>query len=219
MPCSRKILVAIGFAAVLCGSLLAATAPGKKDRDKDKDKEKDKPKPAQVSKPEKKADGKKPESKKSDDQAPANEKQPTKLVIPLPKGQDSKGVTIPYTDASGRKTMLFKIGLGTRVDDDNVKMHDLIIETFTEDGAQEMTVALPSSMLNLGTRIITGDQKVTINRSDFQITGKNMEFNTETRTGWIKGDVKMIIYDLSQEAATTPGASKAASSNPNPTGS
>jgi hypothetical protein len=60
---------------------------------------------------------------------------------------------------------------------------------------------------------------VAINRSDFQITGKNMEFNTETRKGWIKGNVKMIIYDLNQEAAATPGDSKAASSNPNPKGS
>jgi hypothetical protein len=215
MLCSRKILAITGCVAVLCGGLLAANAPVKKEKDKDKEK----PKAAQpsTSKPEKKADGKKPAAKKQDDAADGDKQQP-KLVIPLPVGQDSKGVIIPIPDASGKKTMRFNIGLGTRLDDDHVKMSDLLIETFDEAGAPEMTIKLPSSLLEISTRKITGNQSVTINRSDFQITGKNMEFNTETRKGWIKGDVKMIIYDLNQEAAATPGDSNAASANPNPKG-
>jgi hypothetical protein len=215
MLCSRKILGIIGCVAVLCAGLLAANAPAKKDKDKDKEKAK----AAQPSKPEKKSDGKKSDAKKQNDDSADGDKQPPKLVIPLPKGQDSKGVIIPYTDASGKKTMRFVIGVGTRIDENHVKMSNLLIETFDEGGAQEMTIKLPSSMLDMSTRTITGDQSVTINRSDFQITGKNMEFNTETRKGWIKGNVKMIIYDLNQEAAATPGDSKAASSNPNPKGS
>jgi hypothetical protein len=214
MLCSRKILGITGCVAVLCGGLLAATAPAKKEKDKDKER----PKAAQPSKPDKKGDGKKSDAKKLDDSAVDGDKQPPKLVIPLPKGQDSKGVIIPYTDASGKKTMRFNIGLGTRIDEDHVKMNDLLIETFDEAGAPEMTIKLPSSLLDMGTRTITGDQSVTINRSDFQITGKNMEFNTETRKGWIKGDVKMIIYDLNQEAAAPPGDSSGASTNPNPKG-
>jgi hypothetical protein len=209
MHCSRKTLVVTGCVAVLCGGLLAATVPGKKE------KEKEKPKSGKVAPLEKKADGKKPDSKKSEQESKEGDKQPPKLVIPLPKGQDSKGVIIPIPDAFGKKNMVFKIGIGTRVDDDHVRMSELLIETFDETGAQEMTIKLPSSMLDMSTRTITGDQSVTINRSDFQITGKNMEFNTETRKGWIKGDVKMIIYDLNEQAANTPGDSKAASNNPN----
>jgi Lipopolysaccharide-assembly, LptC-related len=214
MLSSRKTLILIGCATVVCGSLLAATVSSKKEKDKDKDKIK----AAETTKPDKKGEGRKPDSKKSVDQSSESDKQPSKLVIPLPKGQDSKGVTIPIPDASGKKTMVFKIGVGTRIDDNTIKMSNLLIETYTESGAQEMTVKLPSSMLDMSTRTITGDQSVTINRNDFQITGKNMEFNTESRMGWIKGDVKMIIYDLSQEAAPAPGTSKAASPNPNQTG-
>jgi len=191
------------------------SAPGKNE----KDKEKEKSKPAQPAKPDKKDEGKKSDGKSADRKSPGTEKQPSKLVIPLPTGQDSKGVTIPINYADGRKNMVFKIGIGTRIDDDHIKMRDLLIETYSDAGEQEMTVALPNSTLDLSTHTIAGDQSVTINRSDFQITGKTMEFNTESRTGWIKGDVKMIIYDLSQEAATTPGASKPASPNQNPTGS
>lgn len=209
---SRKFFVLTGCVVAVCGSLLAANDPAKKE----KDKEKDKAKAAQTAKPDKKADGKKPDARKSAEKASGDDKQPPKLVIPLPKGEDSKGVTIPIPDPAGKK--IFKIGVGTRVDDNLVKMKDLLIETYNPAGAQEITIALPSSMLDLSTRVITGDQGVTINRSDFQITGKNMEFNTETRNGWIKGDVKMIIYDLSLEAPATPGT-KAASPNQKPSGS
>ena len=216
MLCSRKILVFTGCAVVVCAGLFATTASGKND----KDKEKDKAKVAQPSKPGKKDDGKKSDGKKPDDRsAEGGEKQPSKLVIPLPKGQDSKGVTIPIPDASGKKNMVFKIGVGTRVDDDHVKMSDLFIETFSETGDKEMTVTLPGATLDLGTRTIAGNQSVTINRSDFQITGQTMEFNTESRKGWIKGDVKMIIYDLAKEATETPGAPAAPSPNQNPSGS
>jgi len=210
MTCSRKYFLATGCVAILCGTLIAATEPGKNDKEKPKAKDKS----AQGAKP-KKAD----EKKASDELKEDGEKQPSKLVIPLPKGQDSKGVTIPYTDGSGKKTMVFKIGIGTRIDEEHVKMKDLLIETFDEAGTQEMTITLPNSLLDMTTRTITGDESVTVSRSDFQITGKNMEFNTESRKGWIKGDVKMIIYDLTEESVTTPGKSDAASTNQKPKGS
>jgi hypothetical protein len=217
MLLSRKTLAITGCVAFLCGGLLlAANVPGKAE----KDKEKGKAKSTQTSKADKKGAEKKSEAKKDVSDSKDGEKQPSKLVIPLPKGQDSKGVIIPYTDGSGKKSLVFKIGVGTKVDDSHVKMSDLLIETFDESGTQEMTIKLPSSVLDMSTRTITGDQSVTIDRSDFQITGKNMEFQYETRKGWIKGDVKMIIYDLNEEdAAATPGDSKPASSNPNPKGS
>ena len=65
-------------------------------------------------------------------------------------GQDSIDVTIPYKDTgTGKKTMNFKIGVGTRVDEDHLKMKNLQIETFDEAGSSEMTIALPGSILDL----------------------------------------------------------------------
>jgi lipopolysaccharide export system protein LptC len=45
---------------------------------------------------------------------------------------------------------------------------------------------------------------VTIKRSDFQLTGKKMEFNTETKQGRLEGDVKMIIFNMSDEMGAKP---------------
>lgn len=123
-----------------------------------------------------------------------------KLSLPLVRGQTSKGVTIPYNDGSGAKTMNFRIGAATPVDDDHIQMKDLTIETLDEAGEKEMTIDLPGSVFDLKTRVISGNERVTIKRSDFEITGASMEFNTETKQGRINGDVKMIIYDLSGQA-------------------
>ncbi|MEO8350092.1 MAG: LPS export ABC transporter periplasmic protein LptC [Chthoniobacteraceae bacterium] len=145
-------------------------------------------------KPEK--DGK----KKNDD-----EKVSPQLLLPLPTGQDSRGVVIPISDdATGQKSMSFDIGIARRIDEDHVKMTNLVIETFAEGSEEkEMTIELPDSMLNMKTGVITGQERVTIKRNDFELTGQTMEFNTNTKQGKVQGDVKMIIYDLNLENSSS----------------
>lgn len=202
MRCSRKI-ICFSLAAALCLSALAAERQAAPE-------EAQSGSSARGKSAAKKPGSSQPESKPSESAAPARaadeeEKPLPKLSLPLPKGQDSKGVTIPYTDGSGKKTMVFRIGVGTRIDEEHVRMADLKIETFNEEGEHEMTIELPESQMNLTTRVISGEESVTIKRSDFQLTGKTMEFNTETKQGWIKGDVKMIIYDLTEDGTGTTG--------------
>ena len=207
MPCSRKTLTLTACAALVC---LGASAPKaedpnkkakaeflKKQDDKKADTKKQKGTKAPEPKPAEKAPAEKPAPPA--DTAAAATPLP-KLSIPLPVGQDSIDVTIPYKDTgTGKKTMNFKMGIGRRIDEDHLKMKELQIETFDESGASEMTIALPGAVLDLNTRIISGAESVTVKRSDFQLTGKTMTFNTESRQGWVKGDVKMIVYDLSEE--------------------
>jgi hypothetical protein len=215
MACSRNFLVflcvALGVGSVLLvgtGDVFAEQKPAKDDSGKAAASMKKKgekgekgDKGDRKAKPAGKAeDG----SGEKDKEKEKGEKEGPKLSIPLPEGQDSKGVVIPYTDESGRKTMSFRIGVGRKLDPKTVKMTNLTIEIFNDAAEREMAVELPSAMLDVPSRVITGDQTVTITRSDFKITGQRMEFNTETRKGWIKGDVKMIIYDLSEETGDEP---------------
>ena len=190
MPSSRKLFTLV---ALIAATSLAATDSSEETKKKARTdflKERDAKKPA-ASKSKTKAAEPKGETRKAEkaSEAPAKsaDEKPAqpKLSLPLPKGQDSKGIVIPYTDATGKKSMVFKIGVGRRLDDEHVDMNDLTIETFDEEGAKEMSIELPASKLNLSTRIIAGDQTVTIKRSDFQLTGQTMEFNTESKQGWI----------------------------------
>jgi hypothetical protein len=201
MACSRNLVLLLCVA--LAGTSMAEQKPKKDDgKTATAPKKKDKTAPKGEGKPDKKVE--------ANADKPAREptpKAPPKLQFDvLPTGQDSKKVVIPYADENGKKTMSFQIGVGRKIDENTVKMTNLLIEMYNDTGVREMSVAMPAATLDMPTRVIRGDQSVTIKRSDFEITGKEMEFNTDTRKGSLKGDVKMIIYDLSEE---TDGASNA----------
>ena len=129
----------------------------------------------------------------------------SKMALPIPKGHDAKGLKIPYFDeVTGKLQMTFTIGVANRLDEDHVRMSALQVETFNADGEREMLIDLPTSILDLNTRVISTQERVTIKRSDFEITGQSMEFNTETKQGKLAGNVRMLIYNLDEETGNEP---------------
>ena len=163
------------------GGFSAEAKKGKKDSDKKKE---------EAMKNAKKAGG---------DSGEKAEKEPPKLAFPVPVGHDSKGLKLPSFGPDGKLKMVFNIGIGTRIDEDNVNMKDTQVQTFSEDGSPEMDIDLPTSSFNLKTRVISTKQRVVITRSDFELSGNTMEFNTETREGTLGGGVKMIIFNIDEE--------------------
>ena len=174
------------FFAVLLAMSVGGWAAEPKKKDSDKKKE-------AAKKAEK-------DAKKANDKEKAA-KEPPKLSFPVPIGHDSKGLKLPtfWPDGSTLK-MVFNIGTGTRIDEENVDMQDTSVQTYKEDGSPEMDIALPVAAFNLKTRVISTKQRVVITREDFELTGNTMEFNTETRAGTLGGGVKMTIYNLDAEA-------------------
>ncbi len=154
---------------------------------------------------EKGGDAKKTDAKKPDKGAKVAKLDPNAaetLELPIPKGQPQKGVKVPLYGADGRLRMNFEIGVGTRLDDENVKLEKLRVETFREDGTQELDMDLPDAVYNQKTNVISSQTKVFIKRSDFELTGNTMAFNIKTREGTLGGGVKMIITDLGQTSGT-----------------
>jgi hypothetical protein len=176
--------------AVLLGVSVGGFAVEAKKEKKDSGKKKETA--AKADKNAKKADG-------EEDGKPA--KEPTKLAFPVPIGHDSKGLKLPSFGPDGKLKMVFNIGVGTRIDEENVNMKETQVQTFAEDGSKEMDIDLPASSFNLKTRVISTKQRVVITRDDFELSGNTMEFNTETRTGTLGGGVKMIIFNLDAEDA------------------
>ena len=127
-----------------------------------------------------------------------------KISVPVPPGHDAKGLVIPYRNAEGKMQMRFTMEIGARTDPDHMAMTTLLIETFDEDGKGEMTIDLPKSVLDLNTSVISTESGAVIKRADFELSGKKMEFNTETKTGRLAGNVRMLIYNLDNENNSTP---------------
>jgi hypothetical protein len=138
---------------------------------------------------------KKEENKPRKEGKDHKEEKGAKVMIPIPVGRDAKGIKLPYFDGDGRLQMYFNIDVAKRIDEDHLEMANLKLETFDETGAPEMKIDMAVSVLDLKTKILSSDHPVTIRRSDFEITGERIQFNTETRQGKMTGNVRMLIFD------------------------
>lgn len=122
------------------------------------------------------------------EQAPAEER----FEMPVPLGMPVNGLKIPQYDPNGKLLMLFEAATATKVNEEVVEMKTLKLEALDGDG-QKIFVELPQATFNLESRLLTGDKTAKIRREDFEITGDTIEFNTQTRFGTLRGNVKMVI--------------------------
>jgi hypothetical protein len=188
------------FIRVVACVFLGVAAIGAKKEEKPKG---DKPKQTKKEPAKKKGAEPKPDAT---DAADDQQNDKGRMSLPIPKGHDSKGLKIPYYDSDGHLQMIFTIGIANRVDEDHVRMSELQVETFDDKEKSEMVIDLPTSIIDLNTRIITTNLSVTIKRSDFELTGHTMEFNTITKQGKLGGGVRMLIYDRSDIVGAKPEA-------------
>lgn len=187
---------------VACIALAASAAGAKKEDAKPKDA--DARKEEARSKGDAKKEGAKKKKERKDDKKSADPGAPEergKISLPILVGHEAKGLKFPYYNETGKLQMTFIIGVASRVDDDHVQMNELFLETYEDDGAPSMMIQLPTSVLDVNTRILSTDKSVIIRRSDFELTGQTMEFNTETRQGKLAGNVRMLIYNLDDETS------------------
>lgn len=118
------------------------------------------------------------------------------MDIPVPVGVPVKGIKIPYYGEDGKELqMTFDAEVARKIDDTFVEMDNLDIEAFDDDG-KKFYIEVPRSVLNMESRVLTGDKGVTIRREDFEIVGDGLEFHTKTRNGRVLGNVKMTILSL-----------------------
>ena len=146
--------------------------------------------------------------KAKDDKKEKKDSSPKTFDLPIPVGHGAEGIKLPDYNDKGQLQMFFEIGNAFRVDEDHLKMGDLKIETYDDAGKPDMFIEMPASMLDLKTRILSSVDPVTIHRSDFEVTGGNMTFNTQTRQGKFSGSVRMLIFnrdDLEKSDKGAPG--------------
>jgi hypothetical protein len=118
--------------------------------------------------------------------------EPADFDLPVPVGMPVNGIKVPQYSEDGRRLMLFQAAVAKKVDEQRVEMESLKLEALDDEG-RKIFVELPQALFNLETRILTGENSAKISREDFEITGDSIEFNTKTRFGTLRGNVKMVI--------------------------
>jgi hypothetical protein len=121
--------------------------------------------------------------------------------IPLPIGHEAKGLVLPDFDGDGHLRGKFEAGTAHRIDEEHVGFEQLKITTYTPEDQQDLRIDMSTSVLDLKTRILRSKERTTIQRADFNIAGDSVEFDTNSRTGRLVGNVKMVITDKSRFTA------------------
>jgi hypothetical protein len=121
--------------------------------------------------------------------------------IPLPIGHEAKGLVLPDFDGDGRLRGKFEAGTAHRIDQEHVGFQHLKITTYTPESQPDLQIDMHTSVLDLKTRILSSQERTTIQRSDFNIAGDSVQFDTNSKTGRLIGNVKMVITDKSHLTA------------------
>jgi len=121
--------------------------------------------------------------------------------IPLPIGHEAKGLVLPDFDANGHLRGRIEAGTAHRIDEEHIGFQILKITTYTPDNQPDLRIDMNTSVLDLKTRVLSSQERTTIQRADFNIVGDSVQFDTNTRTGRLIGNVKMVISSKSQLTA------------------
>src|SRR5437870_6932299 len=118
--------------------------------------------------------------------------------MPLPIGHEAKGLVLPDFDGEGHLRGRFEAGTAHRIDQEHIGFQLLKITTYTPENQPDLKIDMHTSVLDLKTRVLSSQERTTIQRSDFNIAGDSVQFDTNTRTGRLSGNVKMVITDQSR---------------------
>ena len=121
--------------------------------------------------------------------------------IPLPIGHEAKGLVLPDFDPNGHLRGRFEAGTAHRMDQEHIGFQHLKITTYTPQSEPDLQIDMNTSVLDLKTRVLSSKERTTIRRSDFNITGDSVQFDTNSKTGRLIGNVKMVITDKSHLTA------------------
>jgi Lipopolysaccharide-assembly, LptC-related len=123
--------------------------------------------------------------------------------IPLTIGHAAKGLVLPNYDIKGHLLGRFEAAVASRIDEQHVRFTNLKMFTFDEHDKPDFNVEMTEAVLNLETRVINSNQRTKIKRTDFEIAGDTMQFNTVTHQGALTGNVHMTIFNQSELSAPT----------------
>ncbi len=118
----------------------------------------------------------------------------------LPIGLTNEGVTIPSFEG-GVRTSLIKAKTMTRIDEDHLDMDDMVIENFFPDGTMDSKITMLRSRYHMPSGVLTSRSRSRVERSDFEVVGDSLAFDTESQRGRMAGNVEMIIYDVKEFGA------------------
>lgn len=116
----------------------------------------------------------------------------------LPVGEQHKELEIP-SFKNGAPASMVQAKSMTRTDDENMFLERMDIWMYGPPGQAErdMRVQLRTATYHMPSSIVASDERSRISRSDFDLQGDTLIFDTVTGQGKMVGNVTMILHDAS----------------------
>jgi hypothetical protein len=90
----------------------------------------------------------------------------------------------------------------------------MTIQLFGADTKDDVTVKMPSATYNMSNQILRSNERSKVSRSDFDLEGDALIFDTTSSQGRMSGNVRMTIHDVSTLMKKPEPAAKAAPQDP-----
>ena len=126
--------------------------------------------------------------------ATAQEAAPAAIDIPVAIGQSVKEIRVPHHNAEGKISLRLNAARAERASTTEFTFGDLRIEIFDENPEQpSLEVLMPEATFDQTTRRLVSDRRAVIKGETIEITGRELEFNIDSRTSRLRGPVTMVI--------------------------
>jgi lipopolysaccharide export system protein LptC len=126
--------------------------------------------------------------------AAVGQEAPAMIDIPVNIGQSVKEIRVPHHNAQGKLSLRLNAASAERSSNTEFTFGDLRIEIFDNEAEQAaLEVLLPEAVFDQNTRRLVSDRHSIIKGENIEITGREMEFNVDSRTSRLLGPVTMII--------------------------
>jgi hypothetical protein len=127
----------------------------------------------------------------------------------IPEGKKNLKVHIPGFDSTGRTSSLVTAATMTRVNPQELFCEIMRIDLYSKEPKDNVRIDLKTGTYHMDNKLLTSNERSKVSRSDFQIEGDSMQFDTVNSQGRMTGNVQMIIYDTSSfSAKKTPAPAK-----------
>ena len=123
----------------------------------------------------------------------------------IPEGRKNLKVRIPGFDSTGRTSSLVTAATMTRVNPHELFSEVMRIDLYSKEPKDNVRIDLKTGTYHMDNKMLTSNDRSKVSRSDFQIEGDSMEFDTVNSQGRMTGNVQMIIHDSSSFSAKKSG--------------
>ena len=126
--------------------------------------------------------------------AAVSQEAPAMIDIPVNIGQSVKEIRVPHHNTQGKLSLRLNAARAERSSTTEFTFDDLRIEIFDNEAEEaSLEVLLPEAVFDQNTRRLVSDRRSVIKGENIEITGREMEFDVDSRTSHLLGPVTMII--------------------------